>query len=317
MNRTHAILAALLFVQLALLALLRSPFAGSAASEPHPLLPGLSDSEPARIEISEGEGKSVTLVRGQDGWTVADADDYPADAGAVAELIDKLAGLEVRHPVVTSARYHDALGVGGDKHEGRVRIWTDEGDDPRFDLLVGTSPNYRVTHVRPAAEDAVYEVRGLGRYDLRPDAEAWILKRFVDVPAEQIHSIELTNPHGTLKLERGEQGFVLVAPAGRDVHLDPDKVDGWVRSLGQFWISEPGGRLDEAAQGLARPFATVEIGYAEDDEQRAVTVRIGGEVPDEEGKRYAARSGFDRVAILDSYEAAKITDKKLADLTAD
>lgn len=317
MNRSHVLLGGLLIAQIALLVIFRSPFSGAAPLEARSLLPGLEGQTPARIEIGNGDGETVTLARGEGGWAVADADDYPADGGSIEQLVGKLADLEVRRPVVTSARYHDALGVATDEHEGRVRIWMDGDNGPRFELLVGTSSNYRVTHVRVAGDDRVYEAHGISPYDLRADAEAWISKRFVDVPEEDVRSLKLTNAHGTLELKRDGEGFELVSPQRTDVRLDDDEVSAWVRSLAQFWVSRPGGRLDGPAQGLDEPVASFELGYVVDDEQRTVTVSIGAEVADEEGKRFAARSGFDHVAILDSWEAEKVTEKKLEDLTVD
>ncbi len=321
MNRTHWILCGLLAAQIVLLLAVNSPFAGRAPVGRQSLLPELGSLEATRIEIRDAEGNSVALSRGEAGWGIEAADGYPADGVEVDKLLDTLSGLEVGRPVVRSARYHDALEVAADDYQRRLRIWGDPESDPRVELFLGSSPNYRVTHVRLDDADEVYEVRGLGAYDLRADASAWVAKRFLDIPADKVISFRMTNAAGTIEVARSEEGWQLVSPARAARELDADKVESLVGSVSQLWISDPAGRIDETAQGLADPVAVVRIRYTEAGEESAegepheVTLRIGGEADD--NKRYAARSGFDFAVLLGSYDAEKITEKKLDDLLVD
>lgn len=316
MNRTQRILLLVLLVQVVVLGTLylrRGETAGGAA---RPLLPSLAAITPSELLISEGEDKQVGLVREGDGWTLEDPAGYPADSSKVDTLLEDLEGLLVRRPVVSSGRYHRALEVAEQEHQRRLRV-RDGDDEDAIDLYVGSSPNFNISHVRLADEDRVYEVRGLNSHELRTDALSWIERKFLDVPAEEVEAVKLTNSRGAFELRKAEDGWVVDSPAARaGTAPDASKVDTWVRSLCSLYLSAPAGPVDNAGHGFEPPEAVLELTRRGGPEETPQTlrVRVGGEAGDEDGKRYASRSGFGFSVILGSYDAEKLTDKTLADL---
>lgn len=320
MTRTQWILAGILAVQVLLL-IAAAPWSSETGIESsHPLLPELESFTPARLEIQENDERSVTLDRKGDAWVLPDEDNFPADSSKVDQLLDDLEAIKVRRPVVTQSRYHDTFKVAEDEHERRLRIWKDADDDPEIELFVGTSPNYRVSHVRVGGDDRVYEARGVGAYDLRSTPLSWVNQTFVDVPFDDVTRFTLSNEHGRIELAREEGEWKLVSPAGSgEPSLDTTAVDSLVRSVASLRLSEPAGAIDASAQGFDDPAATVEIAYhtGEEATEEVVEVRVGAEVGDGDGKRYASRSGFDHAVILSKYEADKLTGKKLADLQSE
>lgn len=317
MTRTQWILSGILAVQVLLL-LAAAPWSTDTAVEgSRALLPEFESFTPARLEIHDSNERSVVLDRRGDAWVLEDEDGFPADSSKVEELLDSLEALEVGRPVVTQSRYHDTFKVADDEHERRLRIWKDPGNDPEVELFVGTSPNYRVSHVRLGEDDRVYEASGLGAYDLRSDALSWVKQTFVDIPFDGVTRLALSNEHGRLELAREEGAWKLVAPASSDDQaLDTMAVDSLVRSIASLRLSEPAGSIDTVSQGLDDPAATVEITYraGEEDAEEVVEVRLGAEVEENSGKRYASRSGFDHAVILSKYDADKLVSQKLADL---
>jgi hypothetical protein len=317
MSRTQWILSGILAVQVLLL-IAAAPWSSETGIESaRALLPELESFTPARLEIHETDERSVALERRGDTWVLGDEDGFPADRSKVDELLESLEGIEVRRPVVTQSRYHDTFKVAEDDHERRLRIWDDPNDDPEVELFVGTSPNYRVSHVRLGDDDRVYEARGLGAYDLRSDATSWVEQTFVAVPYDDVTRLGLSNEHGRLELMREEGAWKLVAPTGSDEKaLDVPAVDSLVRSIASLRLSEPAGAVDAPAYGLDDPTATVEITYRAGEEvaEEVLQLRVGAEVEEGDGKRYASRSGFDHAVVLSKYDADKLTDKKLADL---
>jgi hypothetical protein len=317
MTRTQWILAGILAVQVLLL-IAAAPWSSETGVEgSRALLPELESFTPARLEIHESDDRSVALERKGDAWILEDRDGFPADSSKIEELLDNLETLEVRRPVVTQSRYHDTFKVADDDHERRLRIWKDAGDDPELELFVGTSPNYRVSHVRLGDDDRVYEARGVGAYDLRSDALSWVKQVFVDVPFDDVTRFALRNEHGRIELAREEGVWNLVASAGPDEQaLDATAVDALVRSVASLRLSEPAGSIDTVSQGLDDPAATVEISYRAGEEaaEETLEVRVGAEVEEGDGKRYASRTGFDHAVILGKYDADKLTGQKLADL---
>ena len=228
----------------------------------------------------------------------------------------------MHRPVVSSSRYHTALKVTEDDHERWLRIWKDPSGDPEVELFLGTSPNYRISHVRLGDDDLVYEVQGLSAHDLRAEAVSWIDKEFVRAPFDRVVGFELRNGHGKFTLEKKDGGWTLVTPSGSSgKKLNQSAVDSFVRSLASLQAAEPGGRADTPAYGLDEPEAVAEITLLSEDPEAGadegaeiIRLQVGNEVEDGDGKRYASRSGFDFSVVLSKWEAEKMTDKKLEDL---
>jgi hypothetical protein len=324
MNRTQWILVGLLAVQLLLLAFV-GPGSGSAgAGTPQALLPMLEGLDPVRIRIDEDPEKSVVLEKSGNTWVLPETDAYPASGQRVDDLIGNLEGLRVRRPIVSSSRYHETLKVAEDDNERRVRIWAD-GADPVVDLFLGTSSNYRVSHVRLDGDDEVFEVRGLSAADLQTRPNAWIEAKLVTTAYADITGVRVNNEHGTLELAKddlGNWGVVGSLPAGRN--LDTSATDSWIRSLGNLRVAEPAGRVTTEGYGLDTPVASVEIDYStpplgeEEPVSGTVMIRLGALATEDdsgsEGRRYAALEGSDHAVVLGKWDAEKIVDKKLEDL---
>ncbi len=314
MDRTQRVLIGLLAAQLLLIVLLRSPFSGGADTfEPRPLLTGLDEMTPTRVELVAPD-QQVTLVREGDAWIVAEVDGFPADAAKVDRLVETLTDLEVRRPVVSSSRYHDTFEVGDTENVGRVTIWGEGTDEPAVDLIVGSSPNYRITHVRPSDDDRVYEVRGLGSYDVRPELANWIDKQLVELDPAQVEGLVVTNVAGTLELTRGADGAWQLTADGQTVldELDAGKIDALVAAASSLRLSDPVGPVDAEAHGLAEPAATVTVRYREtppDAEPSEITIRIGGLLPNKDTQRYIGRSGFNYTGAIWESSVAKLLDE--------
>ncbi|MFQ5718580.1 MAG: DUF4340 domain-containing protein [Acidobacteriota bacterium] len=347
MNRTHTILGVLLAAQLLLIAALNfSSLTGAAAVDaPHELLPVLDSITPEKVAIADGENHSVVLARKDDGWVLPEAGDYPVAASKVSDLLDKLKDIDVRRPVVTSSRYHSALKVTDDDFERRVQVWKDPSADPDVDLLVGTSPNYRITHVRSTDTDDVFEAMGFSTSELISDAGSWVDKKFVDVPFDEITAVDVENASGAFSLARTNGVWSIASPASASgKELDASKVDTFVRGLASMWLIDPIGKIDGSAQGLDHPVAQVALVRtpkapesadvastpAEQDqtqpvetpaeekeavpEPEVIKYRIGAEKDADSGQRYVARDGFEFAVTVSKYDAGKVVDKKLDDL---
>ena len=67
---------------------------GSAAAIGKPLFPGLKAAEIAQIRVLQPK-ETLTLKRAEDGWSVAERGDFPADVSRVREFVLKAIGLKV------------------------------------------------------------------------------------------------------------------------------------------------------------------------------------------------------------------------------
>ena len=331
MTRNQMTLAGILGVQLLLIYLVSGPLATPTAPvERHTLLEALQGFQAAKLEVLGREGKQVTLVKSDDGWGIEEAGGYPADAEKVESLVNKLEEMQVRRPVVTSSRYHEALKVTDDDYERRVRLWDDPDGDPKVDLLMGTSPNYRTTHVRLHGDDPVYEVSGLGVFDVRDASSGWIKTRILDLTVQDVSGIKLTNPSGTIELEKMADGeWRLVSPA-QSLDLDRATIESLVRSAASLTAAEPAGPIDRGAQGFDSGGATVVLkvvdaaaplaGEGEDADDdaspqvREVTVWVGSVVAERDTQRYVAHSEFAFAAQAWKGALDKLVETKVADL---
>jgi len=252
MNRTQIILSVTLILQIVLIFATRTHEAETAGlGEPRSLFPALEKAEPARIEISSKEGESLTLTRKNDAWSIDQAGGYPADGTKVKKLLDDLRGLKVRNPVVTSSRYHEALEVTDETARARVKVWHDPTKDPAIDLLLGKSSGSRATDVRLDGKDDVWEIEGITPYDVRPNANAWIDTKLVDVSADTVTAIRIENTNGSFAIAKeGETWKVTEPEVSSSLVLSEQKVDTFVRSVVNLSIADPIGAVDEGAQGF-------------------------------------------------------------------
>jgi hypothetical protein len=325
MNRTQTILGAALVLQLALILLVRSPFAGTAsASEARPLLPGLEAITARRLELRGAEEEeTVVLERGADGWKIPSLEGFPADRAKIEQLLESLSSLEVRRPIVRSSRYHDAFRVTDDDPEARVRVWGDGGEDPAVDLVVGSSPNYRAVHVRRAGDDDVYEVQGLASYDLRASESAWIRKELLEAPQPRIDHLVLVNAKGRIELRREDGTWRIVEPASAaSTALDAGKVDSLVSAALGLRLADAVGPVDVATHGLAAPAAELTLGWtaaAEDGSTESsgeVKLEIGAPVADNASQRYVTREGFGYAGTVWESSVKRLLDDGLDAFTA-
>ncbi len=320
MNRTQLMLGGLLLVQIVLILILYSPFSGATAGiESRPLLPALEAVTPSRLEIQGADDGVLTLLKQAGEWRVDDLDGFPADGQKVDDLLRDLEQLTVRRPVVSSDRYHAAFKVTEDEHEARIRLWEEAADEPDVDLIVGSSPNFRSSHVRVAGDDAVYEVRGLSPYDVRPDSASWIDKNLVDADEARVVGLKLTNESGSFELEKQDGVWKVISPAASaDRELDAGKAQALIRALSSIRLSDGAGPLDEAAHGLAPPAATLVLRLAPDEGQEGaeseLTVNVGGQVEDNESQRYITRSSFGFTGIVWESSVRQLLEKTLDEL---
>jgi hypothetical protein len=311
MSRVQSTLAGALTVQIILILIIQSPF-GSAfgSTEPRPLFPALESFTASRVEVEDGEGETLAIVRDGDEWGIEEAGGYPADADKMKTLVDDLKGIQVQRPIVSSNRYHSSLKVGDKDFERHLRIWGESSGEPEIDLYIGSSPNVGLTNVRTGGDDAVYEVGGIAAYQVRAEKAAWIKGRFLDARATQVERFMLVNAGGSFELVKEEGNWRVVSPS-TSRKLDSGKVDTFLQSVATLWVTEPAGAVDNATQGFDRPVASFEVRV---EGSEPVTVRVGGVVPEQDTYRYITRSGFGYAATIAESSVRTLIDEKLADL---
>ena len=323
MSRTHATLLGLLLLQIVLIVIFRSPFSGPALrTETRPLLPELESLTPTRLQIDGADDQRITLLRQGDDWTIEEIGGFPADADKIGRLLENLAGVQVRRPVVSNKSYHDAFKVASGNHVARLQVWGSDDDDPRVELILGSSANYRTTHARRGSEDEVYEIQGIAPYDLQPAHSSWIRKELADGVGE-VDRLSLHNSSGRFELERQDGLWSVVSPADRgDEALDQEAVLALLRAATELRLADAVGPLDETLHGFTAPAATLKLAWssgrpgAEDGGPGEWTLRIGGKPAEQDAQRYVTCSDSGFTGTIWETSLERLLDDSLEDLRA-
>ena len=231
MNRKLLVLAVVAVVAIALAAVLvlrRAPEAeGSLLAGP--LVPGLAanvnDVEQVRM-VKAGDAPYLTLERGEDGWTIAERDGYPADPAKVRLALINLGESRVLEPKTSNPERYAQLGVQDLDQPGatgtRIEV-TGGGIDAA--LILGNRPAQggEGTYVRRVGEAASVLATG----DLVPDPEVgpWLRRDILDIPSSAIREIEISVGDGTplrvAKTSAEDANFTVQdVPRGREVQSD-------------------------------------------------------------------------------------------------
>lgn len=256
-----------------------------------------------RVVVSDAD-HSVTLTKSGDTWVLPDLQRLPADAGKLQELLDKLQSLQSGWPVATTAASQQRFEVADDKFQRRLQLY--QGDKLAGELLIGTSPGFRKSHVRRAGDDAVYAVK-LNSFDWPAKAEDWLDKALL--AAADIKRIE--GPDYVLAKQEDGWHFdnekMSPAPSGETTApLDQEKARQLATALRNLRIQSVIADPQESATSAGKT-TTLQIA----DAQNTWHYRFN-----KAGDRYTvSRNDFDNVFSLSEFDYQRIATIDLTGLT--
>jgi hypothetical protein len=238
------------------------------------LLPGFKVDDVAEIEIVEPAG-TVTLVRTDRGWTVKERGGYPADIGAIRDLLLKLEGLKVvQAEGITDAlrpRLQLAAPGSGAKPEETGTVLTLKGRDGKSvaSVVLGRKTT-KAANMPGLPVDSIPS----GRYVLvasDPQRMNVVAEPFSSVAAKPQQWLA----RDYLKVERA-RSIAAVGPDGKErwAVMRPDEAAGWQ------WLTPgrlDGGKAQDAASALYSmqiADAAAGVSDAEAGLDKPVTVRV-------------------------------------------
>lgn len=175
-----------------------------------PLLPGLQEAinDVASLAVTTADG-TVTLERGEAGWTLAEKAGYPARADRVRTLLFELRDARILEQKTANPARFTRLGLDAPDAEGstarRIVILSTSGDT-LCDVLVGDRPASQggfapgqsapdaQTYVHPAGEGPALLVSGGFQADAR--ANGWLDQELLDVSASRVKAARVTHADG-------------------------------------------------------------------------------------------------------------------------
>jgi len=211
MSRTNRILAAILAVQIVLVAVAFWPRPASVAGG-ESLFAGLEAEQITRLTISDGTGKQIKLAKEMGSWVLPEADDYPCTASTAPDFLEKIVALKTSRLVTQTPASHKRLKVAADDFERRVELELADGTTHR--LYLGSSPSYGASHVRADGQDEVY-LASLSASDAGVNASSWVDTLYFSVTQDQIVALTLENNNGRFEFEKGDAGTWMMKGFGR------------------------------------------------------------------------------------------------------
>ena len=311
--------------------------ASSAIAERgEPLFPGLLEqaNRIAELRIDSPDDSEDMLVR-REGGTFLDSSGYPVRIGAIRELVASIAGMVIEERKTDDpARLPELELAEPDAEEGggkRVTL-VDDGGEPLVSLIAGDR-DYSVggaiggQYVRRADETQAWLVRGAVRL---PGRRAdWFDNELMEVEAERIAAVSITNEKGTVELKRaGESLEIVNLPEGREPDtVKLERMQNAFRRLALYDVRKAGAGAD--AQVTATVVITLDDGTritlerlaaADEQEEKNPWFRLSATAPeggtlDKAAKLIAERG--DRFEFRLEYQPRNAAGWGLEDLTVE
>jgi hypothetical protein len=196
--------------------------------------------------------EELVLEKSDDGWQIPALGGFPVSEIKIAELLEKLAGIQKRIPVATSEAAIERFKVGEEDFERRLTLETRDGAVAT--LFLGDSPGFRRLFVRASKEQAVYEAE-LALFDASEKADDWTKKTVLQMDQDQIRAITL----GDLELTRGgDDTWILDGLTGGE-RLDQEAVKDLVRAVANLNFRGVLGIEDKPEYGQNEPTLTLKV----------------------------------------------------------
>jgi len=265
------------------------------------------------FELYRGaQPQEIVRLRRRDGaWVVTSRFDTPGNSTKIQQFLTQLSTLQGELRADSTALLGDFQLT--DEQALHLKVYTETPDRPALYLLAGKGSGGN-GFVRRAGEGRVFHVNmhvqsmaGLssGTTDQTLSAKPWLDLRIQDVPKEQVTAVALLSPtrdlHFTTRPVAPAEGsdasqtsstppdpaWKLVAPE-LTYSVKPNAVESLVTTLRTLQGDDVADPAKSAEYGLDAPLyravLTVQPGG---QEARQAALRIGNEVPEKSGSRYA------------------------------
>jgi hypothetical protein len=280
MNRTNRILAAILAVQIVLVAVAFWPRPASVAGG-ESLFAGLEAEQIVGLTISDGTGKQVKLAKETGSWVLPEADNYPCTENKVPEFLDKIVALKTDRLVTQTPASHKRLKVADDAFERKVELELADGTTHR--LYLGSSPSYGAIHVRADGQNEVY-LASLSAPEAGVLASTWIDTLYFSVTQDQIVALTLENANGRFEFEKDDAGAWTMKDLAADETLNENNVTGLASRIAALQMLRPLGKTEKDEYGLQEPNAVITVETRDDEgNAKTYTIRVGAKSDEDNG----------------------------------
>ena len=205
LNRSNLVLIVILVIQVVLLAASVLITSSNESRPVEPILRNVAVDDIDSITIADDFDAEVSLARGESGWVLPEADDFPVDGTKADELLAKLLSLNTRRLVATNPANFSRLEVSEDDFRRRVTI---NAGSVTHVLYLGGSAGADTVYTRRSDESLVFLGAGMDAWDASTLMSNWIDATYVNIPQADVMRISIHNSAGNFNFVRDGETWV-------------------------------------------------------------------------------------------------------------
>jgi hypothetical protein len=254
---------------------------------------------------SDKQEEEVLLARKDDGWVVADRDDYPADKDKVQKVLEQLLQLKIGDALASNPANHNALKVGERDYDREVTVKTAKQSGS---VILGSGPSNSV-NLRYRGKNEVYRARGLSVWTIGNTVRGYVNTKYIEADKDKLTQVVVSNDKGRLSFAKeGDKWALAELPAGET--LDENKVKSFINKVSTLNLEEPVGKELKPEYGLS---GGAEVFLVSGEDQGTVTRRYVIGAHQDQQSYYAKADDSDWVVTVTKWNAEDIRNKTAAD----
>ena len=257
LTRSNLFLAALLAVQVILLAVAALATTGTESRTVTPFLAQVAIADVDRLLIADNLENEMTFARGDAGWLLPDADDFPLDSAKIDETLAKLAAMDTRRLVASNPANFARLEVKEEDFRRRITLQAGESSTV---LYLGGSGGANTVYLRRGDDNEVYLGSGLSSWELSTQVSTWLDANYVNIPVDDLLEISVQREDGSFIFLREGENWTY-AGLGEGEVFEDTRMPLVLRNAATIRMQAPLGleALDE--YGLDEPPVVVDVRY--------------------------------------------------------
>jgi hypothetical protein len=270
MKKHNQILAAVLAIQIILIAVVFWPSAQASGGQDIPILGELEADDIQGLTIEDADGNQVLLAKSEGTWVLPNSGEYSAEQETVTELLDKLVLIDTGRLVTRTDASHKRLQVSEDDFVRKIKVELTSGESKT--LYVGSSPSYGAVHVRLAGQNETYLTSEITSWETNATISSWIDTSYLSLEKDDVVGITLKNGSGELVFNKDSEGKWSMEGLGDDEELNTSNVSTLETRVTTINMLEPLGTVKEEKFLIDEPRAVVEVRTAD----KTITLEVGG-----------------------------------------
>jgi len=257
------------------------------------LFPDLEQSEITSIALRVSDDPEIRIERRDDRWRIAAPIDFAADTFAADGLASAITQL-MSESVIEAPQPVEVYGLRAAAAEVRFTV----GDQQKTLRIGNATPVGSNSYAMVAGDDRVHTVASYQFSPFKQGVEALRDKHILDFDPAAVRRVAIRWPGTEVVVERGDDGWQMVAPV--QVRADADTIDSLLTNLSLLrasgFVDDPG---SDEERGFAPPQFAAEIELsreAEAQDHAIVRIAVGG--VDEGGSQRFVRGAVETLYLI-------------------